>query len=142
MPKELSKSKLRKGEVRSLCSRDLLALRWSDKRDVSAANIVMLTSWIRGKRERGKMVNVFKQNCVIEYNNGMGGVDKNDQQLACFPVMRKYMKGYKKNYFSFNSQNKRKPTKRCPVCVKRIKLEVRLRVRVNNEGFLCLTRVF
>lgn len=57
LPKELSKSKLRKGEVRSLSSRGLLALRWSDKRDVYilAANIVMQTSWIREKRERGKM---------------------------------------------------------------------------------------
>ncbi|KFM78172.1 PiggyBac transposable element-derived protein 4, partial [Stegodyphus mimosarum] len=65
----------------------------------SAANIVMQTSWIQEKRERGKMENVIKPSCVIEYNNGMGGVDKNDQQLVCFPVMRKYMKGYKKLFF-------------------------------------------
>lgn len=29
----------------------------------------------------------------------MGGVDKHDQQLACFPVMRKCVKGYKKMFF-------------------------------------------
>ena len=29
----------------------------------------------------------------------MGGVDKQDQLLACFPVMRKCMKGYKKMTF-------------------------------------------
>ncbi|GFS90652.1 hypothetical protein NPIL_5061, partial [Nephila pilipes] len=34
MPKKHSKSKLRKGEVRSLSSRGLLALRWCDKMDV------------------------------------------------------------------------------------------------------------
>ncbi|XP_029054867.2 piggyBac transposable element-derived protein 4-like [Osmia bicornis bicornis] len=29
----------------------------------------------------------------------MNGIDPQDQILACFPVMRKYMKGYKKIFF-------------------------------------------
>lgn len=29
----------------------------------------------------------------------MGGVDRQDQVLACFPLMRKFMKGYRKIFF-------------------------------------------
>lgn len=40
-----------------------------------------------------------KQKCVIEYNKGMIGIDRQNQMLACFPTMRKYMKGYWKIFF-------------------------------------------
>lgn len=50
---------------------------------------------VTDKRDRTK----FKPNCVIDYNKGMGGIDLNDQMLACFPIMRKYIKGYKKLFF-------------------------------------------
>ena len=36
-----------------------------------------------------------KPKVVIDYNS-MNAVDKQDQQLSSFPVMRKYSKGYKK----------------------------------------------
>lgn len=32
---------------------------------------------------------------ITEYNKGMNEIDLQDQILACFPVMRKYMKGYR-----------------------------------------------
>ena len=41
----------------------------------------------------------LKPKCVIEYNNGIIGIDRQDQMLAFFPVMRKYMKGYRKVFF-------------------------------------------
>ncbi|KAG8239833.1 hypothetical protein J437_LFUL011459 [Ladona fulva] len=43
------------------------------------------------RRNEGSEESVSKP--VIDYNRGMGGVDRQDQQLACFPVMRKFMKG-------------------------------------------------
>jgi len=42
---------------------------------------------------------VIKPKVVIDYNNSMNAVDKQDQQLSSFPVMRKYSKGYKKMFF-------------------------------------------
>jgi hypothetical protein len=39
---------------------------------------------------------VIKPKVVIDYNNSMNAVDKQDQQLSSFPVMHKYSKGYKK----------------------------------------------
>ena len=103
MPKELASYKLKKGEVRTLSCKGILALRWHDKKDVyvistkhSGAEMVD-TGKIR--RKRGEEETVLKPTCVLEYNRGMGGVDKQDQRLACFPVMRKCLKGYRKIFF-------------------------------------------
>ncbi|CAK9796227.1 PiggyBac transposable element-derived protein 4 [Anthophora plagiata] len=55
-----------------------------------------------GKRRRkkgGEEENVLKPSCVVEYNRGMEGVDRQNQFLACFPLMRKCVKGYKKMFF-------------------------------------------
>jgi hypothetical protein len=40
-----------------------------------------------------------KTNVVIDYNTSMNAVDKQDQHLSSFPVMRRYAKGYKKLFF-------------------------------------------
>jgi hypothetical protein len=42
---------------------------------------------------------VIKPKVVIDYDNSMNAVDKQDQQMSSFPVMCKYANGYKK-YFS------------------------------------------
>ena len=61
-----------------------------------------------GKRRKmnNNFENFSKPSCVLEYNTGyrhgrweVGGVDKHDQMLACFPLMRKCAKGYKKIAF-------------------------------------------
>ena len=41
---------------------------------------------------------VMKPEVVIDYNNSMNAVDKQDQQLSSFPIMRRYAKGYKKSF--------------------------------------------
>ena len=52
-----------------------------------------------GKIRKKKEENVLKPSCVAEYNRGMGGVDRQTQFLASFPLMRKSIKGYKKMFF-------------------------------------------
>lgn len=42
---------------------------------------------------------VTKPNIVLEYNDGMGGVDLQDSYLSSFSLMRKYVKSYKKISF-------------------------------------------
>jgi len=51
------------------------------------------------RKKGGEEENVLKPSCVAEYNRGMGGVDRQDQFLASFPLMRKSIKGYKKMFF-------------------------------------------
>lgn len=106
MPKDLSSLKLKKGEVASRSSRGILALKWSDRKDVyllstKHANAQMTDTGKKKINKGGKSdaKNTMKPKCVIEYNHGMGGVDHQDQVLACFPVMRKFLKGYRKIFF-------------------------------------------
>ena len=78
-----------------LSSNSLLALRWKDKKDVYMLrtkhwNIDLVETGKRKKKD-DDFDKIIKPSCVIEYNTGMGGVDNQDQLLACFPVMRKCM---------------------------------------------------
>jgi hypothetical protein len=41
----------------------------------------------------------MKPKPVVDYNKGMGGVDKMDQQIASYPLMRRCTKGYKNIFF-------------------------------------------
>ncbi|XP_065309952.1 piggyBac transposable element-derived protein 4-like [Dermacentor albipictus] len=52
-----------------------------------------------GKKGRKNGLPVLKPQVVIDYNRGMGGVDSEDQQLASFPIMRRYAKCYKKIFY-------------------------------------------
>lgn len=58
------------------------------------SNIDLVDTRKRKKKKHDNFDKIIKPSCVIEYNTGMGGVDKQDQMLACFPVMRKCMKVY------------------------------------------------
>lgn len=106
MPKDLEATKLKKGEVATRSSKGILAVKWSDRKEVYLLstmhkNAEMTDTGKRKVEKGGKRAkeNTFKPKCVIDYNHGMGGVDHQDQVLACFPVMRKFMKGYRKIFF-------------------------------------------
>ena len=94
MPKDIQK----KSESVYRSSNNLLVMRWKDKRDV----YILST-----KHENAEMVEytdkqknkIMKPKCILEYNKGMGRIDQQDQMLACFPIMRKYSKGYRKVFF-------------------------------------------
>lgn len=106
MPKDLSSIKLKNGQMASRSARGLLALKWLDRKNVYMLSTVhrkveMIetnkTRILKAKNYAEERV--VKPQCVLEYNMGMGGVDRQDQVLAYFPIMRKYMKGYKKIFF-------------------------------------------
>lgn len=106
MPKELTELKLKKGEHDTRSSRGILALKWSDRKDVYLLSTKHMNAQMTdtGKKTihrggRSESNNAMKPKCVIEYNHGMGGVDRQDQVLACFPIMRKFLKGYRKIFF-------------------------------------------
>jgi len=62
-------------------------------------------STVRGRREERKHQeieeeNVIKPECVFAYDRGKGGVDMHEKIHACFPIFRKFLKGYKNILFS------------------------------------------
>ncbi|CAM1312558.1 Uncharacterised protein r2_g2299 [Pycnogonum litorale] len=63
----------------------------------------MLSSYHTGEMKPAKVARdgsqIFKPDCVIDYNKNMGGVDRSDQMLATSSLMRRYVKSYKKIAF-------------------------------------------
>jgi hypothetical protein len=49
-----------------------------------------------GKTDRKTKTPIQKPQAVIDYNNSMNAVDRQDQQLSSFPLMRRYSQGHKK----------------------------------------------
>nr|XP_022921145.1 piggyBac transposable element-derived protein 4-like [Onthophagus taurus] len=95
MPKDLCNIKLKRGEYAIRSCNGILAIKWKDKRDL----YIMATKHETVEMTTQGFNRTPKPNCIREYNKGMNGIDLQDQILACFPVMRKYMKGYKKFFF-------------------------------------------
>jgi len=98
MPKMEKKLKL--GEREANCTKKLLAIHWKDRRDV-----YMLTTMNKDKMVETKKIDrktgkkYFKPECVINYNNNMGAIDKTDMLLSSIECIRRTMKWYKKLFF-------------------------------------------
>lgn len=98
MPQDMQKHILKKGEFVWRCCNNLIALRWKDKRDVYMLSTKHKTVEMVEQSNK-QLQKIMKPKCIIEYNTGMGAVDHQDQMLACFSIMRKVMKGYRKLFF-------------------------------------------
>ncbi|XP_063233662.1 piggyBac transposable element-derived protein 4-like [Bacillus rossius redtenbacheri] len=102
MPKDTEfKQKLHRGESMIRYSESMSVVKWMDKKPVlvlSTCNSEIDYAMTKKVDRKTKMA-VMKPRVVINYNTWMGGVDKQDQQLASFPNMRRYVKGYKKVFF-------------------------------------------
>jgi hypothetical protein len=101
MLQQFKSTKMGKGETKVVYSHKMMALQWMDRKPVTILSTrhddVEMTNM--GKINRKTNLPVIKPKVVIDYNNSMNAVDKQDQQLSSFPVMHKYAKGYK-NFFS------------------------------------------
>jgi len=97
LPDDFGKEKLKRGDVRAWQKGKMMALRWKDKKDVCVMSTVHNAASTVVKTKGGK--DVQKPNAVLDYNHTMGGVDKADQELTFYPVMRKQQKRYYKKIF-------------------------------------------
>lgn len=94
MPKRLATFKLKKDDVKTLHC--ISAMKWQDKKDVYLISTmhsnVDLTK--RGQKigKNGEEQGVIKSVYVLEYNDETSGVDKRDQLLAFFSVIRKFVR--------------------------------------------------
>ncbi|KAH9362965.1 hypothetical protein HPB48_014253 [Haemaphysalis longicornis] len=101
MSKELKKIKLKKSKCKAFFSLGIMALEWQDKIPVNMLTTCHSTANVTdtGKKKRQNDLPVLKPQVVQDCNRGMGDVDREDQQLTSFPIMRRYAKGYKKTVF-------------------------------------------
>ncbi|XP_050038624.1 piggyBac transposable element-derived protein 4-like [Dermacentor andersoni] len=100
MPKDFKKLNLQRGECSTVFSHGIMASKWQDKKPVTMLSTVHAAADFTDSCKKirdGQPIR--KPRVVLDYNTGMGGVDRHDQQLASFPIMRRYAKGYRKNFF-------------------------------------------
>jgi hypothetical protein len=105
MPRDISKSKLKRGEHEIWSANNILCVKWRDNKDVyflsskhKSADITA-TGKLRRKRGQEPREEVKKPKCALKYQKGMGGVDLQDQETTLFPIMRCTVKGYRKIFF-------------------------------------------
>uniref|UniRef100_A0A1B6LZR0 PiggyBac transposable element-derived protein domain-containing protein n=2 Tax=Graphocephala atropunctata TaxID=36148 RepID=A0A1B6LZR0_9HEMI len=76
---------------------------WQDNKDVIVLSTLHKNLTFEKtriiKRKHGAVEEVKKPNLVTDYNNEMFGVDRMDQRLSSFPIMRHTVKAYKKIFF-------------------------------------------
>lgn len=98
MPGDFVKAKLKKRECRMRSCNGILALKLKYIRDVHIIS-TKYESVEMTEQNRSQLSPTFKPKCIVDYGRGMIGINRQDQILACFPVMRKYLKGYRKILF-------------------------------------------
>lgn len=99
VPQEVKSTKLNKGEIVANSSKNVMVLKWRDKRVVTLISTFHNHEMKLNVKKTGQAE--FKPELVFDYNKEMGGVDKRDQMLHSFLVERKrgrkwYMKLFKR----------------------------------------------
>lgn len=74
----------------------VLAIKWMDEKEIKMLSTIhkgtMMKETIRNKE-------VSKPDCVFDYKVTMGGVDKSDQCMDSYTIVRKRQKNTMKKYF-------------------------------------------
>lgn len=96
MPRMMEK--LEKGQVCCRYSRNLLAMKWMDKKEVFMLSTMHSDEYVSVPKRSRKEEIVRKPACVHDYNSFMGAVDNTDMVLSTINSTRKSTKWYKK-YF-------------------------------------------
>lgn len=103
IPIDFKNATLEKNEAIYRSSHGVLATMWQDNKDVIVLSTyhtdVSFENSRTRKRKHGIEEEVVKPKLITDYNNGMFGVDRIDQRLASFPIMRRTVKAYKKIFF-------------------------------------------
>ena len=104
VPKELTTTKLAKGEVLTAQTEDgTLVLKWMDKRPVTLLSTIhdntMVTKVRRTRLAPGGREEISKPHMVAEYNRYMGGVDKSDQLLSYYGFSHRTVKWWRRAFY-------------------------------------------
>ncbi|KAG5877600.1 hypothetical protein JTB14_010287 [Gonioctena quinquepunctata] len=92
--------KLQKGEMCFENAKHILCIKWCDKREIymlTTTHGVSMT--VTGKTDRKSGQQIYKPECVIDYNKNIGAVDETDMLLTSVETVRKSTKWYRKVFF-------------------------------------------
>ena len=106
LPENFNKLTLKKNEIAAFQRGKITVLRWHDKKYVSLISSVhtancseTIKKGKENKKSKDTDKKVMKPAVVLDYNLAMGGVDRVDQALVCYPATRKRQKKYYKKIF-------------------------------------------
>lgn len=94
LPEEVTKKKLKKGEMIFRSSDDISVTKWKDKRDVRMISNAFIPELVETVNRHGKSRQ--KPNIVDIYNQNMSGIDRSDQMLSYHSGLRKTIRWNKK----------------------------------------------
>lgn len=91
---DVTKAKLKKGDTVAKYCEGIMVGKWKDVRDVTyiSSQYENVMNVAVNKRGQEKM----KPLPIIEYNNNMSGIDRQDQMMSYYPCERKTIRWYKK----------------------------------------------
>ena len=77
-----------------------MALKWQDRREVIMLSTLHKPRMVQTKKSDWKTQQIIKKpECVVDYNQNMGAVDKTYMQISFVESVRKTVKWYKKVFF-------------------------------------------
>lgn len=94
--KDLKKKKMAKGDIVGFQRGKVTVMAWKDKKIVSLLSTIHSLR-MKDVEKRGEIRQ--RPECVVDYNDTMGGVDRVDQHLAAYATPRKRGKKYYKKIF-------------------------------------------
>lgn len=94
--KELKKRKMKKGDIVGFQRGKVTVMAWKDKKTVSLLSTIHTVKMVEIEKRGEKII---RPECVVAYNDTMGGVDKVDQHLVDYSTPRKRGKKYYKKIF-------------------------------------------
>ncbi|XP_063587833.1 piggyBac transposable element-derived protein 4-like [Penaeus indicus] len=95
MPKNFEKLKLNKVAVRSTPT-GMMCIKWIDKKPIHLLSTIHTSELVETERVNRHGQLVMKPQAIIDYNDGIKGVDVGDQLAASYPAARRSIKWYKK----------------------------------------------
>lgn len=97
LPDGLRKTKLKKNEAVCWEKEGMIVMKWCDKKEISLISTCHDATFQETESKFGSKK--MKPAIVCDYNQTMGGVDKADQQMATYSIMRSQQKKYYKKLF-------------------------------------------
>ncbi|GFT84196.1 uncharacterized protein TNCV_1150081 [Trichonephila clavipes] len=92
VPKELLSKKIDKGQIIAYQRGKVCVMKWMDKKAVCLISTIHIPEMVQVQSHKNEIRR--KPKAVMEYNNTTGGVDRLDQHLTNYPLIKKRGNGY------------------------------------------------
>lgn len=99
LPPNFKFEKVSKGKMIAFQKGKMCLIKWQDKKTVCLMSTIHSNDMVAVVSKKPQKNPVLKPKVVVDYNMGMGGVDKADQCMAYYPSIRNQQRKYYKKIF-------------------------------------------